>query len=165
MQSAAAATADHQSSHPSSGVQKTWNQIKWTASHVKPRVVARINHNQNEAKDKTEKRLLDELYKMFTETESFYYSLSGDLTNSVQRQQRLSDSDKKLPLWKRVDDRFFWNKVMLKPIIECESTGAVDPWILPIIQGYVKIETCFLDLCDASNITTDCKSLEDVRIP
>ncbi|CAG2106380.1 unnamed protein product, partial [Medioppia subpectinata] len=91
-----AAAPPHQ---PSSGVQKTWNQIKWTASHVKPRVVARINpNNQNESKDKTEKRLIDvrtrsppELYKMFTETESFYYSLSGDLTNSQQRQQKLSD--------------------------------------------------------------------------
>ncbi|CAG2106379.1 unnamed protein product [Medioppia subpectinata] len=165
-QPTAAAVAPHQ---PSSGVQKTWNQIKWTASHVKPRVVARINpNNQNESKDKTEKRLIDELYKMFTETESFYYSLSGDLTNSQQRQQKLSDDETAngRPLWRRVDDRFFWNKAMLRPIIECEASGAVvDPWILPLIQGYVKIETCFLDLNDTANITTDCKSLEDVRVP
>ena len=101
---------------------------------------------------------------MFTETESFFYSLSGDLTNSLQRQQKQQNYCKDIPLWKRVDDRFFWNKVMLRPLIECHNELS-DNWILPIIQGYVKIEKCFLDLNDSSHITTDFKSLEDIRIP
>ena len=101
---------------------------------------------------------------MFTETESFYYSLSGDLTNSQQRQQKQQFSKKEVPLWKRVDDRFFWNKAMLWPLIECHNE-LTDNWILPIIQGYVKIEKCFIDLNDSTQFTTDSKSLEDVRIP
>ncbi|XP_054168890.1 phosphatidylinositide phosphatase SAC2-like [Oppia nitens] len=156
------------------GVQKTWNQIKWTASHVKPRVVSRSNPN-TETKDKCEKRLLDELYKMFTETESFYYSLTGDLTNSLQRQYKQKQTETKAkdsddlqtspPLWKRVDNRFFWNKVMLQSILDCQFSGpVVDKWILPIIQGYVKIEKCFLDINESDNIKTDFKSLEDVRL-
>ncbi len=44
----------NETAQPSSGVQKTWNQIK---SHVKPRVVSRTN--QNETKDKCEKRIFD----------------------------------------------------------------------------------------------------------
>ena len=143
-------------------------------------------NNQNESKDKCEKRILDvrifnipkfvfihtiiitiilqELYKMFNETDSFYYSLTADLTNSLQRQQKQQISNKNIPLWKRVDDRFFWNKVMLEPLMECHNV-LTDNWIVPIIQGYVKIERCFIDLTDPSTITADCKSLEDVRIP
>lgn len=56
---------------------------------------------------------------MFTDTDSFYYSQTGDLTNSVQRQfaQSKDPEFKGLPLWKRIDDRFFWNKFMLSELI------------------------------------------------
>jgi hypothetical protein len=100
---------------------------------------------------------------MFNETDSFYYSLTGDLTNSLQRQQKLN-VNKEIPLWKRVDDRFFWNKVMLRPLIDCNNEVA-DVWIVPIIQGYVKIEKCFIDISDSVTVTADSKSLEDVRSP
>src|SRR5687768_14623778 len=98
---------------------------------------------------------------MFNETDSYYYSLTGDLTNSLQRQQK-QDNSNAIPLWKRVDDRFFWNKVMLRPLIESNNELA-DPWILPIIQGYVRIQNCYLDI--VSSVVADSKSLEDVRIP
>lgn len=59
---------------------------------------------------------------MFTETDSFYYTLTGDLTNSVQRQyyQSKDSSFKTLPLWKKIDDRFFWNRHMLSDLISLE---------------------------------------------
>lgn len=55
---------------------------------------------ENKEKERLERRLLDELYKIFMDSDSFYYSMTYDLTNSVQRQ---GDQDKSnLPLWKQV---------------------------------------------------------------
>lgn len=47
-----------------------------------------------------ERRLLEELLKMFMDSESFYYSLTYDLTNSVQRQH--SGEEAPRPLWQKV---------------------------------------------------------------
>lgn len=59
---------------------------------------------------------------MFTDTDSFYYSLTGDITNSIQRQysQTKESSDGVLPLWKKIDDRFFFNRHMLSDLISLE---------------------------------------------
>lgn len=72
-------------------------------------------------KERFEKRILEELSKIFTETDSFFFCRTGDITNSLQRQcvmefQQDQDNQNK-PLWQRVDDRFFWNKHMLHDII------------------------------------------------
>ena len=37
-----------------------------------------------------ERRILDEFCKMFNDSDSFYFSLTGDITNSLQRQGRNS---------------------------------------------------------------------------
>lgn len=55
---------------------------------------------ENKEKERLERRLLDELYKIFMDSDSFYYSLTYDLTNTVQRQGELGKSDQ--PLWKKV---------------------------------------------------------------
>lgn len=72
-------------------------------------------------KERFEKRILDELNKIFTETDSFYFCHTGDITNSLQRlcNTKTQQNEKELnkPLWQRVDDRFFWNKHMLQDII------------------------------------------------
>lgn len=114
---------------------------------------------------------------MFNDTHSFYYSWAGDLTNSVQRQQKIKQNIelavtgqndiRTVPLWKRVDDRFFWNKYMLQSLsdifdntnpnkkqilnekqINCYS----HIWILPIIQGFIQIEKCCFDLTENSPV-------------
>lgn len=60
---------------------------------------------ENKEKERLERRLLDDLYKIFMDSDSFYYSMTYDLTNSVQRQ---GDSEKSsLPLWKQV-----WRKIV-----------------------------------------------------
>ncbi|XP_064466053.1 phosphatidylinositide phosphatase SAC2-like [Ornithodoros turicata] len=130
-------------------LQKTWNTIKTATSQVKPR---KSFQKENKEKEKYERRVLDELAKMFNDTDSFYFSLCGDLTNSLQRQHNQAHNSSyimNMPLWKRVDDRFFWNKEMLSDLIELKDPS-VDHWILPIIQGFVQVERCFIDAADDS---------------
>ena len=77
-----------------------------------------------------------------------YFSYSLDLTNSFQRQ---AQSDLSVPMWKRADDRFFWNKFVQSDLIDFATGGGsasglrggpqsgVDPFILPIISGMLRI--------------------------
>lgn len=72
-------------------------------------------------KERFEKRILEELSKIFTETDSFYFCQTGDITNSLQRlcvtESQQNEEEQNKPLWEKVDDRFFWNKHMLQDII------------------------------------------------
>lgn len=60
---------------------------------------------------------------MFNDTNSFYLSPTGDLTNTLQRQYEQDSQLPKSPLWRRVDDRFFWNREMLRDLTEREVSG------------------------------------------
>ncbi|EEH46943.1 uncharacterized protein PADG_03041 [Paracoccidioides brasiliensis Pb18] len=88
------------------------------------------------------------LLKQFLRAAPIYFSYSLDITNSFQRQ---SQSDPSLPMWKRADDRFFWNRFIQTDLIDFRSgvsdgTGVrygqlsdVDPFILPVIFGMMNI--------------------------
>lgn len=77
-----------------------------------------------------------------------YFSYSIDLTNSFQRQ---AQSDLSQPLWKRADDRFFWNRFIQTDLIDFRLGGgsgsgirgsqqsAVDPYILPVMFGMLRV--------------------------
>lgn len=117
------------------GFAKTWGTIKsatntiknttqqaaaLATSQVKSTVIKRTNGGKD--KEKFEKRILEELNKIFGETDSFFFCQSGDITNSLQRQRNIEETlrangDVNKPLWQRVDDRFFWNKHMVQDII------------------------------------------------
>lgn len=56
---------------------------------------------------KIEKQISDEIHKIFDDSDSFYYCLDADFTNNLQRRDNTDH-----------DDRFFWNKHMLKDILE-----------------------------------------------
>ncbi|XP_008546060.1 phosphatidylinositide phosphatase SAC2 isoform X2 [Microplitis demolitor] len=137
------------------GFAKTWGTIKSATNTIKSttqqaatlatsQVKSTMIRRSGKDKEKLEKRLLEELSKIFSETGSFFFCHTGDITNSLQRQNNyteLQSGKSKRPLWQTVDDRFFWNKNMLRDIINL-NTELADPWILPIIQGYVQIEKC-----------------------
>ncbi|XP_054877711.1 phosphatidylinositide phosphatase SAC2 isoform X2 [Poeciliopsis prolifica] len=126
-----------------SKLMKTLSQIKSNVS-----VPMKKKVKENKEKERLERRLLDELYKIFMDSDSFYYSMTYDLTNSVQRQ---GDSDKSsLPLWKQVDDRFFWNKHMIQDVINLQ-VPEVDLWVIPIIQGFVQVEELVVNYNDTSD--------------
>lgn len=87
------------------------------------------------------------LLKTLLKTGPMYFSYSFDITNSFQRQ---AQSDYSFPLWRRADDRFFWNKFIQSDLIdfalglsntnhEGGQSGA-DPFILPVIFGMMAIK-------------------------
>lgn len=81
-------------------------------------------------------------------TGPMYFSYSFDITNSFQRQAQANLDE---PMWKRADDRFFWNKFIQTDLIDFRSGGsgapgirysqqpAVDPYILPVMFGMMRI--------------------------
>ncbi|KAL9131502.1 MAG: hypothetical protein Q9217_000581 [Psora testacea] len=90
------------------------------------------------------------LLKTLLKTGPMYFSYSFDVTNSFQRQ---AQSDPSQPLWRRADDRFFWNKFIQSDIIDLASGGrsgsslrgsrrpGADPFILPVMFGMMRITT------------------------
>uniref|UniRef100_A0A672NQE2 SAC domain-containing protein n=1 Tax=Sinocyclocheilus grahami TaxID=75366 RepID=A0A672NQE2_SINGR len=102
-----------------------------TLSQIKSNVAVPIKKKvkENKEKERLERRLLDELYKIFMDSDSFYYSLTYDLTNTVQRQGALGKSDQ--PLWKKVPQ--------------------VDFWVIPIIQGFVQVEELVVNYNESSD--------------
>ncbi|KAL2400957.1 Phosphatidylinositol-3-phosphatase SAC1 [Exophiala dermatitidis] len=78
-----------------------------------------------------------------------YFSYSFDVTSSFQRQ---SESDLSQPLWKRADDRFFWNRFVQTDLIDFrmgdgrsgglrgQQQPGVDPYILPVMFGMFEIK-------------------------
>nr|CAH7731652.1 unnamed protein product [Callosobruchus chinensis] len=145
---------------------KTWGTLKSAGNTIKnttQQAAAMASGNKKSTikdKDRFERQIIEEFHKIFTDTNSFYYSKTTDLTNSLQRLCNLEKQGAIDPqaLWKTVDDRFFWNKHMLKSIIELENP-LCDPWILPIIQGYIQIENCKVEM-GREMIDTDQKSYE-----
>ncbi|XP_049880526.1 phosphatidylinositide phosphatase SAC2 isoform X2 [Pectinophora gossypiella] len=130
-------------------VTKVSNTIKTTTQQAATQVKQSVQKQRDpKVAERLEKRITDELYKIFEDSDSFYYSRTLDLTNSLQRQYEveklLEAEEEKKPVsditrwWKHVDDRFFWNKHMLKDIISLGSPDC-DQWVLPIIQGYVQL--------------------------
>jgi phosphatidylinositol 4-phosphatase len=87
------------------------------------------------------------LLKAFIKSSPMYFSYSFDITNTFQRQSQLDPS---VPLWKRADDRFFWNKFVQSDLIDFRTSGTrhqhgqqpgVDPYILPVMFGMMEIIT------------------------
>ncbi|XP_029376633.1 phosphatidylinositide phosphatase SAC2 isoform X1 [Echeneis naucrates] len=138
-----------QSPDESKFLMKTFSQIKSNvAVPIKKKYSPAFQVKENKEKERLERRLLDELYKIFMDSDSFYYSMTYDLTNSVQRQ---GDSEKTgLPLWKQVDDRFFWNKHMIQDLINLQVPEA-DFWVIPIIQGFVQVEELVVNYNETSD--------------
>ena len=89
--------------------------------------------------ERYERRIMDELNKLFNDSNSFYFCLTGDITNSLQRQVLL---DPHSEFWlSNVDDRFFFNKAMVQELIDMNDTRA-HHWVTPFIQGFVEMQDC-----------------------
>ncbi|XP_070502748.1 phosphatidylinositide phosphatase SAC2 isoform X2 [Chironomus tepperi] len=118
---------------------KTWGAMKSAGSTIKntTQQAASIATTQVKSKvgikepyKKLEKRISEEIHKVFDDTDSFYYCPTIDITNNIQRKEA-----------ETYDDRFLWNKHMLSEMLKLEDQF----WTLPIIQGFVQVEQCVID--------------------
>ncbi|XP_073816733.1 phosphatidylinositide phosphatase spermathreecae isoform X3 [Musca autumnalis] len=122
---------------------KTWGAVKSAGTTIKntTQQAAALASNQVKSsvgiKDpsRIEKRITEELHKVFDDTDSFYFCFEHDITNNLQRHLPTGSTDQQTP-----DERFFWNMHMLDAIMKLNDKT----WILPIIQGFVQVETCVI---------------------
>jgi hypothetical protein len=121
--------------------------------------------------ERTQRRILDEIVKMFSESDSFYFSEDADLSRCLQRSERQSGPNESKdastdhgesstplghsnllvqPILKDdssdPDDRFFFNRHMLSFLNDQDPNAR--PWLIPVIQGFVQIERCRLPAAD-----------------
>lgn len=82
---------------------------------------------------------------MFNDSRSFYFSYTGDLTTCLQKQFEDQELTRGLPIWRRADERFFFNKELVAEVIELADTRA-DGWILPLVQGFIELQEVTLEL-------------------
>ncbi|KAI8805550.1 SacI homology domain-containing protein [Cladochytrium replicatum] len=93
----------------------------------------------------TEEELQDDatslsLLEQFFATCSFYFSTEFELTHTLQRRTQLPNDDR--PMWKRADQRFFWNHFLVKRIIDATNRtkeSDMGNFILPITCGFMEI--------------------------
>ena len=98
-----------------------------------------------DGRDGGARKLLEEVEKMFLQSDSFYFSPGIDLTNSIQASGENYSSK---PSWKTANERFFWNQFLLKELIDLKDPKA-DAWIVPVLHGYVHIDSFPVELDDA----------------
>jgi len=125
------------------------NTLKFSAGSAAAGLASQVKvpwkrENGSRNLEKLEKRLHEELLKLFNESSSFYFSFNGDLTNSMQRQHAGRENTQGQTVRRSVDDRFFFNKSMLQGILDLNDVRS-DTWILPVIQGFVEIKQCNLN--------------------
>jgi phosphatidylinositol 4-phosphatase len=96
------------------------------------RVPRNDNHLSDEQKQDDNQYL--RLVRSMLDTKCFYFSYGYDLCNSAQCQ---FDAKKDVPLWKRADERFFWNKFMMRRFIEASADPdlKLGKFILPLMLG------------------------------
>lgn len=108
--------------------------------------------------DDSDRRLTEEMVKLFNGTQSFYFSPTLDLTNRFARKNRIVKKNPDDSIWKTADERFFWNKHMLKDFLGLsDKNNDANYFICVILQGFISIEqveisqTCLLGDSSSSN--------------
>lgn len=90
--------------------------------------------------DDSDKRLIEEMMKLFNNTNSFYFSPTLDLTNRFSNKTLVKNSID-AAIWRTADERFFWNKYMLNDFIDLSKNDKdANCFITIILQGFIAIE-------------------------
>ncbi|XP_037729325.1 phosphatidylinositide phosphatase SAC2 isoform X1 [Drosophila subpulchrella] len=125
------------------GMNKTWGAVKSAGNTIKNTTQQAANLATKQVKSSVgirepkhiERRITEELHKVFDETDSFYFSFDCDITNNLQRHgANLEDNQS------QADERFFWNMHMIRDLINLNDKT----WILPVIQGFMQVENCVI---------------------
>ncbi|KAH8271350.1 hypothetical protein KR018_007362 [Drosophila ironensis] len=128
------------------GMNKTWGAVKSAGNTIKNTTQQAANLATKQVKSSVgireprhiERRITEELHKIFDDTDSFYFSFDCDITNNLQRHEaQASGTPQQQP---QPDERFFWNMHMISDILKMNDKT----WILPVIQGFVQVEPCVI---------------------
>ncbi|CAG0909063.1 unnamed protein product, partial [Cyprideis torosa] len=88
----------------------------------------------------------EEMMRVLNEPNSLFFCPGdGDLTRSIQDVNQPS-YDPSLPLFKRADDRYFWNRVLMEHLLEALDETSASQWVIPVVMGYVEVATREIDL-------------------
>jgi hypothetical protein len=96
--------------------------------------------SQNVNVEDADKRLVDEMVKLFNNTNSFYYSPTLDLTSRFCKTNLIRKVGNE-NVWQAADERFFWNKHMLRDLIELSKQDIdANYFICVILKGFIAIK-------------------------
>ncbi|KAG1141427.1 hypothetical protein G6F37_005868 [Rhizopus arrhizus] len=87
--------------------------------------------------EKAQEQYYVNLLESHLRTNTFYFSYDYDLTQSIQKQTQLNMSE---ALYKRADERFFWNQFVSSKLIDANVD--LSDYILPVMQGFVEMNSC-----------------------
>ncbi|XP_043199196.1 phosphatidylinositide phosphatase SAC2-like [Amphibalanus amphitrite] len=123
------------------GLARTWGLMKTVTTRAAAATAAAAQSAGAQVKERVPGRnrrpaaalspVLEELLKLFNDSDSFFFSVGGDLTNSLARRLKGAEPD----------DRFFWNAPAAAAVLALPPPAA-DAWVQPIVQGYVHISEC-----------------------
>ena len=68
--------------------------------------------------------------KLYFSASGFFFSYDQDLSRSLTQQDAPQTT---VPFWRRFDELFFWNRLLLRPLTDAGQ----DAYALPLIQGFV----------------------------
>jgi hypothetical protein len=88
-------------------------------------------------------------------TPYFYFSYSGDLTNTQQRQEDRSDQ---ADPWQLLDSRFIWNQNLLDGLLSGavdHDTSPIRAFLVPIIHGAIFIQRTSINGVSVLNLIID----------
>ncbi|KAK4509993.1 uncharacterized protein ATC70_006162 [Mucor velutinosus] len=89
---------------------------------------------------KSQEQTFVNLLESHLKNNTFYFSYDYDLTQSIQRQAQFSSEKLAEPLYKRADERFFWNRFVATKLIDAKFDTT--NFILPVMQGFVELNQC-----------------------
>ncbi|KAI9472050.1 MAG: SacI homology domain-containing protein [Benjaminiella poitrasii] len=101
-----------------------------------------LAHNLNKLNEnqKSQEQKFVNLLESHLKNNTFYFSYDYDLTQSIQRQVLFEADQLKEPLYKRADERFFWNRFVSSKLIDAKLD--LSSFILPVMQGFVEVNKC-----------------------
>lgn len=114
--------------------------------------------------ENADRRLIEEMIKLFTNTNSFYYSPTLDLTNRLSRTNLIRKVGNE-PIWESADERFFWNKHMMSDLIDlAKENSDANHFICVILQGFVDIQQYTAGKCQYTRqIETKNEEIRDTQ--
>lgn len=132
-------SSDKLSSPDSPEKYSSFKFLKHKFSDVIKSSVNTISSKSEEILD-SEQNFVSNIVKYFLSTfnyGNFYFSFDFDLTNSFQRYYEINTKRNERSKMNAFDSRFFWNKFMLRHF--------PDEWKIPVVQGFVRVETCSIE--------------------